>query len=129
MKYLFKQTVHPFGNDTAQQILKYRNRHLLTIDFEYTYNNFFTFGFDARYYSRMENYDAIFVLIPGVNDYLQRISGIKGYFVLNTRTFFTIKKKHTFGIIVNNILNTEYWLRVGKIEAPRSVTMQYRLEF
>ena len=129
LKYLFKQTVHPFGNDTAQQILKYRNRHLLTIDFEYTYNNFFTFGFDARYYSRMENYDAIFVLIPGVNDYLQRISGIKGYFVLNTRTFFTIKKKHTFGIIVNNILNTEYWLRVGKIEAPRSVTMQYRLEF
>ena len=77
----------------------------------------------------MENYDAIFVLIPGVNDYLQRISGIKGYFVLNTRTFFTIKTKHTFGIIVNNILNTEYWLRVGKIEAPRSVTMQYRLEF
>ena len=76
----------------------------------------------------MENYDAIFVLIPGVNDYLQYASK-KGYFVLNTRTFFTVKKKHTFGLIVNNILNTEYWLRVGKLEAPRSITMQYRLEF
>lgn len=128
IKYLFKSTVHQFGNDTAQQILKYRNRHLLTMDFEYTYNNFFSIGLDARYYSKMENFDAIFVLIPGVYDYLPSVP-IRGYFVLNTRTSFTIKKKHTIGLIVNNILNTEYWLRVGKLEQPRSITMQYRLEF
>lgn len=128
LKYLFKKTVTPFGNDTAQQILKYRNRHLLTLDFEYTYNNFFTIGMDARYYSRMENFDGIFKLIPGVANYLTYAS-TKGYFVMNARVFFTVKKKHTFGLIVNNILNTEYWLRVGKLEAPRSITMQYRLEF
>ena len=128
LKYLFKGVAHQFGNDTAQQILKYRNRHLLTMDFEYTYNNFFTVGVDARYYGKMENFDAIFVLIPGVNEYLGTVPR-RGYFVLNTRTFFTVKKKHTLGIIVNNILNTEYWLRVGKLEPPRSITMQYRMEF
>lgn len=128
IKYLFKSTVHQFGSDTAQQILKYRNRHLLTMDFEYSYNNLFTIGLDARYYSKMENFDAIFTLIPGVYDYLSTIPR-RGYFVMNTRAFFTIKKKHNLGVIVNNILNTEYWLRVGKLEAPRSITMQYRLEF
>ena len=128
IKYLFKSTVHQFGNDTAQQILKYRNRHLLTMDFEYSYNNLFTIGLDARYYSKMENFDAIFILIPGINNYLSSIPR-RGYFVMNTRAFFTIKKKHNIGVIVNNILNTEYWLRVGKLEAPRSITMQYRLEF
>ncbi len=128
LKYLFKFAPHQFGSDTAEQILKYRNRHLLTIDMEYTFNNFFTFGLDGRYYSKIENFDKIFIAIPGIADFINYTSQ-KGYFVLNTRTFFTVKKKHTIGLIVNNILNTEYWLRAGKLEAPRSVTMQYRLEF
>ena len=128
LKYLFKFAPHQFGSDTAEQILKYRNRHLLTIDMEYNYNNLFTFGFDARYYSKIENFDKIFIAIPGIANFINTTSQ-KGYFVLNTRTFFTVKKKHTIGLIVDNILNTEYWLRAGKLEQPRRVTMQYRLEF
>ena len=95
---------------------------------EYTFNNFFTFGLDGRYYSKIENFDKIFIAIPGIADFISYTSQ-RGYFVLNTRTFFTVKKKHTLGLIVNNILNTEYWLRAGKLEAPRSVVLQYRLEF
>ncbi len=128
IKYLFKYTVRQFGSDTADQILKYRNRHLLTLDFEYTYNNFFNIGFDARFYSKMENFDKIFILLPGVYEFIDHAPK-RGYFVLNTRTFFTIKKKHNLGFLVKNILNTEYWLRAGKVEQPRSVTLQYRLSF
>lgn len=128
LKYLFKYSIHQFGNDTAEQILKYRNRHLLTLDMEYTFNNFFTIGIDGRYYSKIENFDKIFIAIPGIADFINYTSQ-RGYFVLNTRTFFTIKKKHTLGLIVNNIMNTEYWLRAGKLEAPRNVIFQYRLEF
>ncbi|MFM2284394.1 MAG: hypothetical protein RL222_1898 [Bacteroidota bacterium] len=128
LKYLFKYSTKQFGSDTAQQILKYRNRHLLTMDMEYTYNDFFTIGVDARYYSKMENFDAIFTLLPGISEFLD-LTSKKGYFIMNTRTFFTLKKKHNIGVIVKNILNTEYWLRAGKLEQPRSITMQYRLEF
>ncbi len=128
IKYLFKFAPHQFGSDTAEQILKYRNRHLLTLDFDYTFNNILNIGIDARYYSKIENFDKIFIAIPGIADFISTTSQ-RGYFVLNTRTFVTIKKKHTVGIIVNNIINTEYWLRAGKLEQPRSVTMQYRLEF
>ena len=128
LKYLFKFASHQFGSDTAEQILKYRNRHLLTLDMEYTYKNILTLGVDARYYSKIENFDKIFIAIPGIADFIS-YSSQRGYFVLNTRTFVTIKKKHTVGIIVDNILNTEYWLRAGKLEQPRRITMQYRLEF
>ncbi len=128
LKYLFTLSTHQIGSDTAEQILKYRNRHLLTLDFDYTFNNIFNIGFDARYYSKIENFDKIFIAIPGILDFISKTSQ-KGYFVLNTRTFVTVKKKHTVGLIVNNILNTEYWLRAGKLEQPRQVTIQYRLEF
>lgn len=77
----------------------------------------------------MENFDKIFIAIPGVSDYLANNAKVRGYFVMNTRMFFTVKKKHNLGLIVNNILNTEYWLRVGRLEPPRSVTLQYRIEF
>ena len=129
LKYLFKYSYQRVGSDTAEQLLKYRNRHLLTLDMDYTYNNFFNIGFDARFYSKMENFDKIFIAIPGVSDYLANSANVRGYFVMNTRMFFTVKKKHNLGLIVNNILNTEYWLRVGRLEPPRSVTLQYRIEF
>lgn len=128
IKNLFKLSTHQIGSDTAEQILKYRNRHLLTMDFEYTWNNILNVGIDARYYSKIENFDKIFIAIPGILDFIGKTSQ-RGYFVLNTRTFVTVKKKHTIGLIVNNILNTEYWLRAGKLEQPRRVTVQYRLEF
>jgi iron complex outermembrane receptor protein len=128
LKYLFKYSYKRIGSDTAEQILKYRNRHLLTLDMEYTYNNMFTIGFDARYYSKMENFDKIFIAIPGVSDFLSQNSNKRGSFVMNVRSFVTVKKKHNIGIIVDNILNSEYWLRAGKLEQPRRVTVQYRLE-
>jgi outer membrane receptor protein involved in Fe transport len=125
-KYMFK----PIGGDTASYVLKYRNRHLLTLDLEYVFNKKFTVGFDVRYYSMMENFDKIFLLLPGVG--LQKYYDAmpkKGFWVPNLRLFYTHKEKHTFGVMLKNFTNTEYWLRVGKLEAPMNITVQYRIEF
>jgi outer membrane receptor for ferric coprogen and ferric-rhodotorulic acid len=120
----------PIGGDTASYVLKYRNRHLATIDFEYTYKDQFSVGVDARYYSNIENFDKLFLAIPGTNyeSYYKRLPK-KGNWVVNARTFYTVKQKHTFGLIVENLFNRGYWLRVGRLESPRSVTFQYRLTF
>ncbi len=126
----FKYMVKPIGGDTASYVLKYRNRHLITLDLEYVYDNKLTFGIDARYYSNLENFDKLFLAIPnsGYQEYYNTLPR-KGNWVVNSRIFYTIKEKHTFGFIVKNLFNREYWLRVGRLESPRSITFQYRFEF
>jgi outer membrane receptor protein involved in Fe transport len=32
-------------------------------------------------------------------------------------------------LIVKNLFNREYWLRVGRLESPLNVTFQYRMHF
>lgn len=124
-RYMFK----PIGGDTASYVLKYRNRHLLTLDAEYTFDNKLTIGVDARYYSNLENFDKLFLAIPGAG-YQEYYSTMpkKGNWVVNARVFYTYKSKHTFGFMVKNMLNREYWLRVGRLESPVNFTMQYRFE-
>lgn len=130
LKAMFKYMVHPVTGDTASYVLKYRNRHLITLDLEYSYDNKFTFGFNARYYSNLENFDKLFLAIPGAQ-YQEYYNSLpkKGNWVVDSRVFYTLKNKHTFGFIVKNLFNREYWLRLGKLESPRTVTFQYRLEF
>lgn len=129
LKNMFKYFAKPIGGVDFYQVLKYRNRHLLTIDAEYTYNNKITIGMDARYYSNFEGYDIIFLGINGVPDYLNTTDKSKGSLILNARLFYTHKEKHSFGIIAKNFTNKEYWLRVGKLETPMNFTLQYRMEF
>jgi outer membrane receptor protein involved in Fe transport len=126
----FKYMFHPITGDTASYVLKYRNRHLLTFDAEYVYDNKLTLGMDVRYYSNQENFDKLFLAIPGTGyDEYYKSMPKKGYWIVNARAFYTLKDKHTFGFIVKNMLNKEYWLRVGKLESPMSFTLQYRYEF
>jgi outer membrane receptor for ferrienterochelin and colicin len=129
MKALFQYMVKPVTGDTASYVLKYRNRHLITLDLEYVYDNKLSMGVNARYYSNLENFDKLFLAIPGAQ-YQEYYSTMPkhGNWVVDTRVFYTLKNKHTFGFIVKNMFNREYWMRVGKLESPRSVTFQYRLE-
>ena len=93
----------PIGGDTASYVLKYRNRHLLTLDFEYTFDNKFTIGIDTRYYSNQENFDKLFLAIPGTG-YQEYYNAMpkKGNWIINARAFYTIKNKHTLGFMVKN---------------------------
>jgi iron complex outermembrane receptor protein len=130
MASFFRYMVRPVTGDTASYVLKYRNRHLITLDAEYIYDNRLTLGVDARYYSNLENFDKLFLAIPG-SQYQEYYDALPkhGNWVVNARIFYTVRNRHTFGFIVKNLFNREYWLRVGKLESPRSVTLQYRFEF
>ena len=126
----FRHMFTPITGDTASYVLKYRNRHLITLDFEYIFDNKLTIGVDARYYSNQENFDKLFLAIPGagIEEYYKTMPK-RGNFIVNARAFYTLKQKHTLGFIIKNLTNREYWLRVGRLEPPINFTMQYRLEF
>ena len=125
----FKYMFRPITGDTASYVLKYRNRHLVTLDFEYVFDNKLTIGVDARYYSNQENFDKLFLAIPGagIDEYYKTMPK-NGNFIVNARAFYTLKQRHTLGFIVKNLTNREYWLRVGRLEPPINFTMQYRFE-
>jgi outer membrane receptor for Fe3+-dicitrate len=91
-------------------LLRYRNRHLLTIDLEYNLLNKVTLGTDIRYYSNFENFDIIFLGIKGVPDYLANFDRTKGSWIFNARAFYHFSKKTFFGVIIKNLSNKEYWL-------------------
>ncbi len=132
LKELFKSAFKYSNNSITDYILKYRNRHLVTFDAEYSFNNLVSFGIDGRYYSKVENIDQIFFFIPGSNikDYFDRTIVPKhGDWVINMRASYIIRKHHTFSVILKNAFNREYWLRAGRLESPRNISIQYRLEF
>ncbi|MCZ2394639.1 MAG: TonB-dependent receptor [Chitinophagales bacterium] len=127
-KYNFKRSEKLEGSVYMNNLLKYRNRHLLTADIEWTYKKI-TLGTDIRYYSFMEKIDEIFGLyITDLTQY--RIEqNFKGDLVLGARLMYQINDKHNVGFIVKNLTNHEYYQRPPKIESPINYTLQYRLEF
>ncbi|MEZ4880333.1 MAG: TonB-dependent receptor [Chitinophagales bacterium] len=129
LKNMFKYFAKSVDGINIYQLLKYRNRHLATFDVEYNFNKKLLIGMDVRYYSKFENYDLVFLGITGVPEYLYNYVNPKGNWVANARIFYTFKEKNTLGVIVKNFTNTEYWLRVGRLEMPMNFTIQYRMEF
>ena len=112
---------------TLDAILKYRNRHLGTFDIEYNYKNDLSVGINGRYYSSMESVDDLFrFFIKGIGEYFDENYG-KGELVLDGRISYTVKDRHTFGIVVKNFLNNEYALRPARPDAPRSYTLTYKI--
>lgn len=124
----FKKSADMEGSDLMENVLKYRNRHLLTADVEWSFKGF-TIGADVRYYSFMEKIDEIFgIYITDLTQY--RIDqNFKGDLVLGSRFMYQINQKHNIGLIVKNMSNHEYYQRPPKIESPINYTLQYRYEF
>ncbi|MCO5249694.1 MAG: TonB-dependent receptor [Chitinophagales bacterium] len=124
----FKKASAMENSELMESVLKYRNRHLVTADAEWSFKRF-TLGADVRYYSFMEKVDAIFELyIKDLRQY--RIDqNFKGDWIFGARGFYNINSKHTIGLIVKNASNREYYQRPPKLESPINYTLQYRFEF
>lgn len=131
------------GSSAEFNILKYRFRHMFTSSWDVNLRGI-DLGVSARYFSFMENIDALFeVFIPGLTDYRisrQKTESIdntkkgqyKGDFVLDVRAGYTFKKnKNSYKIsgIVNNVLNKEYSIRPGLVEAPLTYTLRLDFQF
>ncbi|MDD2983949.1 MAG: TonB-dependent receptor [Crocinitomicaceae bacterium] len=120
---------NPEGN-----ILKYRFKHLVKADLEFTYTKF-VLGFSYRYYSKMENVDRslgdIELITESAYPYFEKIKILNywksnnGYHLVDTRFSYKLSDKHRVSVICNNLFNVNYSLRPMKVESPRTISMQY----
>jgi outer membrane receptor protein involved in Fe transport len=99
----------------------------LQIDIEATYKNVslgISFVYNS-YTNRLPGSASGFA--PGILDYRKYHS--KGSFLFDMRLAYTINEKVRLSFIAKNLLNNEYMLRAGFIEAPRNYAMQISYEF
>lgn len=114
--------------DTTQYLnrfLKYRLRNVFKCDMEFDLGRF-TIGGAVAYNSYMERIDGYFNLInSGIAHY--RKLNERGIWTLDLRLTFRVTKRSSFTVVGKNVTNEFYSLRPGVMEAPRSFTVQYRL--
>jgi outer membrane receptor protein involved in Fe transport len=115
--------VDSISSSAKRNILKYRFQHTAKIDLE-TGKNKWRVAASARYYSFMENIDAILeeLVVPGLKEY--REENNKGFTILDIRASYQITKKLKTSFLINNILNLEYSMRPGLLEAPRNFSLR-----
>ena len=133
------------GNSfTPYNVLKYRFRHTFVADYSINFNGL-ELGVSGRFYSFMENVDAVFSsFLPGIADFrVRRLRdenlpredwgprSFKGDFVLDARIAYSFGSddQAKIGFIVKNLLNHEYSLRPGRIENPRDYTLRLDVKF
>lgn len=121
--------------DPKNRILKYRFLHNVKLDAEYTYNKKFSFGMSGKYFSKIINMDAIIKDFEQTTidaDILQDLRYMDYYnahrfgnWIFDMRISYNVSETHKFALIGSNILNRSYSLRPLKIEAPRTIMIQY----
>lgn len=125
--YLHPENLDYNPNDsTSIKILKYRIQHSAKADIQTNYKGF-TVGLSAFYNSFIKNVDNNLGTLKVVKEF--RALHSKGDFVMDVRAGYSYKEKATFMFICKNILNTEYTLRPGLVEAPRNFTFQVGYSF
>jgi hypothetical protein len=98
----------------------------------------FGIGGSYRYYSKMQNIDNAFqtieTLTASINKVAPGLPGIQGvnywethngFGIFDARTSFRLSEKSKLSIVCNNMFNVSYFLRPLKIEAPRTIALQY----
>lgn len=118
--------INPDSSDIAN-MLTYRMNHSVRFDIEYQLWRF-KLGGTITYNSFMNRIDPVFeFVIPGVKNYRQTHNSGKA--ILDLRLIFDLKRNNAVSVIVKNILNTEYSLRPGIMDAPRNICIQYSHKF
>ncbi len=116
-------------------ILKYRFLHNVKADIEFTFKKKFSIGMSAKYFSKIENMDIVikdFEELTVDLPYVQNIEYMDYYeshrfgnWIFDARISYNFSEMHKLALISANILNRSYSLRPLKIEAPRTVMLQY----
>ena len=114
------------ADPNSVKILKYRIQHSAKADIQTNYKGI-TVGVSAFYNSFMKNIDNNLGALKVVREF--RKTHNKGDFVMDLRAGYSYKTKATFMFICKNVINTEYTLRPGLIEAPRNFTFQVGYNF
>lgn len=108
-------------------VLKYRFRHTAKFDIQATFKGF-ALGSTIQYYSRVEAIDAyVFNSFATVKSFMGEHS--KGSFIWNIRASYSFKDYVKVSFLVNNVMNAEYSLRPGILDAPRNFTVRMDFTF
>ncbi|MCH2023300.1 MAG: TonB-dependent receptor [Saprospiraceae bacterium] len=124
---------------SEQNILKYRNRHTIKFDAQATVMGI-SAGFTLQYLSFMEAIDRfldgdqdpnVFPLTqnPYTNIHYFREEHSNGTLILNARIAYQIAKFVKVSLLVNNLLNDEFAIQPGKLEAPRNYAIRADFTF
>lgn len=110
-------------------MLKYRNPHTFKADIDMILYGKYHLGTSIQYYGYMTQIDKIFgVFIKGINQQ-REIKRNKGDVVWNLRAGYEINKNVSLNFMVNNVLNTNYAIRIARPDRPRSFTVQMVVNF
>lgn len=122
----------------TNQILKYRFLHNIKIDAEWVHREKIALGISAKYFSKMENLDAVIAEFEENTAVINTIQNIRymdyfqahqhGNWILDARLSYQINPTHKVALISSNILNNIYSLRPLKIEQLRTIMLQYTLK-
>lgn len=124
--------------------LKYRYRHTLKFDMEWTYKKV-SLGNTLLYNSFMQNIDAVFQYTkPDENVFVFLFEGgsglptsvdrfrkkyNKGVMIWDLRLAVQLRKELRIAFITKNVLNTVYSVRPAMIAPPRNFTLQLQADF
>lgn len=120
--------------DSTEGILKYRFLHNVKMDVEVTLHDKFSIGASARYFSKILNLDGVieefetsttppFIQNIRYTDYFN--NNRNGNWIFDARVSYKFNEHHKIAVVGSNILNRLYSLRPLKIEAPRTIMLQY----
>ena len=128
--------------ELAETILKYRSLHTARFDFEIP-TKWVSLGFAAIFNGYMWQVDDVFLgegtygeiiqtlnngpLIPGYSEFREESLG--GNWIYDARITVDLGKHVRLGFIVNNIYNTEYAVRPGRMNATRTYNLKCQLNF
>lgn len=109
-------------SSVGYNVLKYRFRHTLKFDAESTWKKI-SLGLSVLRNSNMEAIDRIFeAAIPGVGHFRREHN--QGYEIVDARLGLHFSKKYKLSLLCQNLLNEEYSVRPGALDAPRSFTLR-----
>lgn len=140
-------------SSSANNVLKYRNRHTFQLDVSTSYKKF-DFGISVQYRSWMENIDYFFIsdFLTQPTDFLdgQSVEGIigengtgafsglkefrekydgRGTTLLDARVAYNFNDHTKFSIVGKNLLNMTYDIRPTLLGAPMSFAAQFNYTF
>ena len=130
---------------TDDPILKYRFRSSAKVDAEISFRKV-SAGISFNYFSNMVNIDKVFedqimityngitvpaldqnnqplYIFPGLKEY--RAEHNKGEYFFDARLSWQFNANSKLSVIVKNLLNREYMVRPGDVQAPRNIAFQY----
>ena len=121
--------------DSTKGILKYRFLHNIKADMELMINKKIGIGASAKYFSKIINMDAIIKDFEDLTTDIAVLQDLRymdyfdshrfGNWIFDARISYQISEQHKLAIIGTNIFNRSYSLRPLKIEAPRTIMVQY----